>query len=424
MNQEINGIMVLKNAVKLPDSHTWVVDSDSPIVNSSSTKESVPLIDLDDPQALEKIKMACENWGVFQVTNHGVPVALLAQIQHQTRRFFELAPEQKLRVMRSPGSPAGYGPPRISQFFSSRMWHEGFTVAGSPLEHARRVWPQDYSAFCAVIEDYQEQMMGLVGKIVALMFKSLGLSAGEDVEWFESNGPCKNAQTYLQLNSYPNCPDPTRAMGLAQHTDTSLITLLYQSGTSRGLQVYGPNRNWVDVEPISNAIVVNLGDLMQIFSNDCSKACYIEPFAVNFPCLDIKNKYFNALEMIGFNSVVEKSNALASGNEAPLGSEHEYSISSASIDVMSSSDPRELRKWKRAGRRHAETAILEMCGGVNCVQISSNKLPQKSQLRKSPRDQSHQQEYEKSLKSLWLGKLLEDLDIYSNYATISNAIIP
>nr|GLL20506.1 gibberellin 3-beta-dioxygenase 1-like [Ipomoea trifida] len=362
MNQEINGIMVLKNAVKLPDSHTWVVDSDSPIINSSSTQESVPLIDLDDPQAVEKIKMACENWGVFQVTNHGVPVALLAQIEHQTRRFFELPPEQKLRVMRSPGSPAGYGPPRISQFFSSRMWHEGFTVAGSPLEHARRVWPQDYSAFCTVIEDYQEQMMGLVGKIVTLMFKSVGLSAGEDVEWFESNGPCKNAQTYLQLNSYPNCPDPTRAMGLAQHTDTSLITLLYQSGTSRGLQVYGPNRNWVDVEPISNAIVVNLGDLMQIFSNGLFKsvlhraivskahhrisvAYFFSPnknveispspklikgseFPMYRPIslkeyLDIKNKYFNALEMIGFNSVVEKSNALASCNEAPLGSEVE-----------------------------------------------------------------------------------------------------
>nr|GLL20510.1 gibberellin 3-beta-dioxygenase 1-like [Ipomoea trifida] len=242
------------------------------------------------------------------------------------------------------------------------MWYEGFTVVGSPLEHARRVWPQDYSAFCAVIEDYQEQMMGLTEKIASLMFKSLGLSVGEDVEWFEPNGPCKSTQTYLQLNSYPNCPDPTRAMGLAQHTDTSLITLLYQSGTSRGLQVYGPNLNWVDVEPISNAIIVNLGDLMQIISNGqfksvlhraiVSKAHHrisvayffgpnknveISPSpklikGSDFPMyrsiswkeyLDIKNMYFNALEMIGFNSVVEKSNALASGNEAPLVSEVE-----------------------------------------------------------------------------------------------------
>nr|GLL20520.1 gibberellin 3-beta-dioxygenase 1-like [Ipomoea trifida] len=361
MNQEIIPID-FKNAVQLPDSHTWV-DSDSPIINSSSTQQSVPLIDLEDPQALQKIKMACENWGVFQVTNHGVPVALLAQIQHQAHRFFELPPEQKLRVMRSPASFTGYGSTRISQFFSSLMWYEGFTVAGSPLEHARLLWPQDYSAFCTVIEDYQEQMMGLAEKIVSLMFKSLGLSAGEDVEWVEPNGHCKSTYSFLQLNSYPSCPDPTRAMGFAQHTDTSLITLLYQSGTGRGLQVYGPNLNWVDVEPISNAIVINLGDLMQIISNGqfksvlhraiVSKAHHrisvayffgpnknieISPSpklikGSDFPMyrpiswneyLDIKNMYFNkSLEMIGFNSVVEKSNALASGNEAPLVSEVE-----------------------------------------------------------------------------------------------------
>nr|BAD06944.1 gibberellin 3-oxidase-like protein [Ipomoea nil] len=363
MNQEIDNIipMDFNKADQLPDSHTWL-DDHSP-VNSSSTHESVPLIDLYDPQAVDKIKMACETWGIFQVTNHGVPWSLLAQIEHQARRFFELAPEQKLRAVRSPGSLAGYGTVRISKFFDSQMWSEGFTVAGSPLEHARQVWPQDYSDFCSVIDDYQEKMRGLAEKIAALMFKSLGLSPGEDVEWFEPNGLSNSTQAYLQMNWYPKCPDPTRAMGLAQHTDTSLVTLLYQTSNIRGLQVYGPNLNWVDVKPISDAIVVNLGDLMQIISNGrfksvlhraivseahnrisvgyffgSSKNVEISPSlklikGSEFPMykpiswneyLDIKNKYFNkSLEMIGFNSDVEKSNALASGDEAPLGSEVE-----------------------------------------------------------------------------------------------------
>lgn len=219
-------------------------------------------------------------------------------------------------------------------------------MLGSPLEHARRVWPHDYSDFCTVIDDYQEQMMGLSEKIASLMFKSLGLSR-EDVEWFdEPNGLPRHA--FLQLNSYPICPDPTHAIGFAQHTDSSLITLLYQPNTIKGLQVYRPDLNWVDVEPISNAIVVNIGDLMQIASNgrfksvvhravvskDHHRISVVYFFSPNkhvkiSPPLklindgdlpiyrptswkdyfDVKAIYFDkALEMVGFNSLVEKTN--------------------------------------------------------------------------------------------------------------------
>nr|GLL20507.1 gibberellin 3-beta-dioxygenase 3-like [Ipomoea trifida] len=245
-----------KNSVQVPETHTWLIN------NSSSTEESVPLIDLEDPQALEKIKMACENWGVFQVTNHGIPMELLAQMEHQVRRFFDLTREEKLLTLRSPDSNNGYGIIHISPIFNTLMWMEGLTLSGSPLELARRVWPKDYTPFCTVIEDYQEQMRCLAEKISILIFKSLGI-AREDVEWFEP----KSMEAFLQLNSYPNCPDPARALGMIPHTDSSLVTLLYQSNTNRGLQMYGPNLKWVDVEPISNAITVNIGDMMQIYSN-------------------------------------------------------------------------------------------------------------------------------------------------------------
>nr|GLL20517.1 gibberellin 3-beta-dioxygenase 1-like [Ipomoea trifida] len=340
--------MDFKNVVQVPETHTWLIN------NSSSTDESVPLIDLEDPQAVEKIKMACENWGIFQVTNHGVPMELLAQIEHQARRFFDLTREEKLLTLRSPDSTNGYGIIPISRTFNTLMWMEGFTLSGSPLELARRVWPKDYSPFCTVIEDYQEQMMGLAVKITSLIFKSLGLSR-EDVEWFDP----KSTEAFFHLNSYPRCPDPTRALGMVPHTDSSLITLLYQSSTNRGLQVYGPNLKWVDVEPISNAIVVNVSDLLQIYSNNQFKSVVHRAIVseanhrisvVYFfgPKIDvnissppklikdgdspmyrpvswkeyreIKGVHFDkALEVVRFNSVVvENANAVTSGNEAPL----------------------------------------------------------------------------------------------------------
>lgn len=105
--------------------------------------------------------------------------------------------------------------------------------------------------------------MSLSEKMIGLVLGSLGLTH-EDVKRL---GCQAQAQGLLHLNSYPECPDPGRAMGLAPHTDSSLLTLLYQSNAS-GLQVFVDDTlGWVPVNPITGAIVVNVGDLMHILSN-------------------------------------------------------------------------------------------------------------------------------------------------------------
>ncbi|KAI7989461.1 Gibberellin 3-beta-dioxygenase 1 [Camellia lanceoleosa] len=100
---------------------------------------------------------------------------------------------------------------------------------------------------------------------MGLMVTSLGLM-GEYVKWFKPNYRSKSLQALVQLNSYPVCLDPSRAMGLALHTDSSLLTLFNQSNTS-GLQVLHGNNGWVIVPPLTGALAVNVGDLMHILSN-------------------------------------------------------------------------------------------------------------------------------------------------------------
>ncbi|KAA8535018.1 hypothetical protein F0562_030021 [Nyssa sinensis] len=256
-----------KHVLKLPDSHTWTSLSNDydPPINYPNADSSIPIIDLCDPNAAELIRNACEQWGVFQLTGHGIPVALLEDIEYQTRRLFSLPAEQKLRAVRSQETSTGYGVARIAEFFPKLMWSEGFSVMGSPAEHARQLWPHHHTKFCDVMEDYQKEMKRLSERIIMLMLESLGL-AREDLKWLKPNKGSKQAQGLLQLNSYPVCPDPTRAMGLAPHTDSSLLTLLYQSNIS-GLQVLQDNSGWVTVQPLAGALVVNIGDLMHILSN-------------------------------------------------------------------------------------------------------------------------------------------------------------
>ncbi|XP_052887615.1 gibberellin 3-beta-dioxygenase 1-like [Gossypium arboreum] len=94
---------------------------------------------------------------------------------------------------------------------------------------------------------------------------NLGSLCLTDTKWFKLKNECDQVKSLLQLNSYPMCPDADRAMGLAPHTDSSLF-ILYQ-GNINGLQFYEDDMEWVDLEPVEGALIVNIGDLMQIVSN-------------------------------------------------------------------------------------------------------------------------------------------------------------
>nr|BAG32267.1 gibberellin 3-oxidase [Allium fistulosum] len=257
----------LGSAHEVPDSHTWPTIQPNP---PNGPNESIPVIDLSSPDVISLIGHACESWGVFQVISHGVDLNLLHNLESQARRLFSLPTQQKLKAGRSPNSISGYGLAPISSLFSKLMWSEGFTISGSPLDHARSLWPDDYFNFCEVIEEYNKEMKRVAERLMQLMLLSLGLTE-ETIKWAGPMNELQDISSVLQLNSYPACPNPDRAIGLAAHTDSSLLTILYQSNTS-GLQVLRPNKEssptqWVTVPPIPGALVVNVGDLCHILSN-------------------------------------------------------------------------------------------------------------------------------------------------------------
>lgn len=137
-------------AVKeLPDTHAWTSQTDDyPFsTGEGANPENVPIIDLNDENATGLIGHACKTWGVFQVTNHNISKKLLDEVELAGKTLFSLPMHHKLRAARSPEGVSGYGVARISSFFTKLMWSEGFTIAGSPVEHARQLWPDDYNKF-------------------------------------------------------------------------------------------------------------------------------------------------------------------------------------------------------------------------------------------------------------------------------------
>ncbi|KAH9678357.1 protein DMR6-LIKE OXYGENASE 2 [Citrus sinensis] len=75
---------------------------------------------------------------------------------------------------------------------------------------------------------------------------------------------------HMALNYCPPCPQPDLTYGLPGHTDPNLITVLLQDDVP-GLQVLR-NGKWLPVSPIPNTFIVNIGDQMQVLSNDLYKS--------------------------------------------------------------------------------------------------------------------------------------------------------
>ncbi|KAK6140980.1 hypothetical protein DH2020_025278 [Rehmannia glutinosa] len=238
----------------LPESHAWIRTDDIRVCQIRENEPCVvPVIDLTAPNVVELVGNACQKWGMFQVTNHQVPLSLVDDVE----------------ALRSPSGATGYGVARISPFFNKLMWHEGFTIMGSAVEHAKQLWPHHYEEFCDAMDNYQKKMKSLAYKILLIILKALGVDENDENQENiidPTNNSLFQSEGALQLNSYPSCPNPNRAIGLAPHTDSLLLTILHQNHTN-GLQIFQDGKGWISVPPISGALVVNIGDLMHILSN-------------------------------------------------------------------------------------------------------------------------------------------------------------
>lgn len=107
-----------------------------------------------------------------------------------------------------------------------------------------------------MVGTYSKEARALALRLLEAISESLGLERSHMV-----TAMGRHAQ-HMALNYYPPCPQPELTYGLPGHKDPNAITLLLQDGVS-GLQVQR-NGRWVAVNPVPNALVVNIGDQLQV----------------------------------------------------------------------------------------------------------------------------------------------------------------
>jgi isopenicillin N synthase-like dioxygenase len=236
----------------------------------------VPVVDLTDPSStsLADLDRACRDHGFFLVAGHGLD-DVIARTFDSARRFFDAPPNVKDAIRRDGHNPLGYNDRELTK---RRRDHKETFDFVDPVDgrakHYNR-WP-DVDGFHDAMVEHYDACSDLAARATDLVLAALGLP-----DHLLDRHRGDRTTSSMRLNHY-TLDDPVPAgerdglaalgdVALGHHTDLGLVTMLIQDDVG-GLQAESAEHGWIDVEPRPGTIVVNLGDCMQVWTNDRYRA--------------------------------------------------------------------------------------------------------------------------------------------------------
>lgn len=216
--------------------------------------------------------------GFILVTGHGVDPVLAADVRAAARAFFAQPHAVKSRYSVpvgghgwiGPGAEAnGYAegtetPPDLKESFSLGA----DTPTGDPdvdrIWFAANVWPDEVPGLRPLVTAYTVQMRRVADDLLALFAHALRLSHNP-FEWLADRPTWT-----MNINHYPPVsvvgePEPGQ-FRIGPHTDFGTVTILDREPGAGGLQVYSEADGWADAPYRSDALTVNIGDLLEYWS--------------------------------------------------------------------------------------------------------------------------------------------------------------
>jgi isopenicillin N synthase-like dioxygenase len=235
---------------------------------------SVPIVDISGlrsassgqrrrtAQALGK---AARDVGFLYITGHGVPQTALAELRGEAERFFAQSLEAKMaRYIGRSVNHSGYSPQgeetNASGVIGKKESYDVGVEVSQPLAPmlGPNQWPAD-PQFRTVVGGYYEQMSALSRALFGGFALALDLSE-DHFERVLSRPPSQ-----LRLLHYPHDPSAEDREGNGAHTDYECFTIL--ASTAPGLEVMNDEGRWIDAPPIEGAFVINIGEMLEAWTN-------------------------------------------------------------------------------------------------------------------------------------------------------------
>ncbi|KAI7988273.1 2-oxoglutarate-Fe(II) type oxidoreductase hxnY [Camellia lanceoleosa] len=242
-------------------------------------------IDLSSPDILNSVsllKQACLDSGFFYVINHGISQEFMDEVFYQSKSFFDLPVSEKMKVLRNK-KHRGYTP-----LFNERLdpvnqihgdYKEGYYIGievpeNDPdiekLLNGPNVWPPSdiLPGWRETMEKYHREALEVAKAISRIIALALNL----EVDFFDRQEMLGKPIATLRLLHYEGrVSDPMKGIyGAGAHSDFGLITLLATDDVY-GLQICKDKdakpQKWEFVAPLKGAFIVNLGDMLERWSN-------------------------------------------------------------------------------------------------------------------------------------------------------------
>ncbi|XP_027351435.1 hyoscyamine 6-dioxygenase-like [Abrus precatorius] len=229
-----------------------------------ATGLKIPVIDLegqDRDGIIRNIIKSSEEYGFFQVINHGVPKEVVEDALRIFKEFHAMPCNEKIRESsKDPnGSCKLYTSSGRNGEDVARYWKDSLQHPCPPSGEYVHFWPEKPAGYREAIGKYTQEIRTLGLKILGLISEGLGL----DPKYFHGD---LTANSVVISHHYPPCPEPKLTLGTSRHKDPNILTILLQQAEIAGLQVFKDGA-WIPVDPIPNAFVVNMGFMLQIISN-------------------------------------------------------------------------------------------------------------------------------------------------------------
>lgn len=258
----------------------------APIALGDDVRQNVPVIDLGGPAGMRdpdtiarvagEIGDACRYWGFFQIVNHGVKRQYIDGVWRTVSAFFQLPRADKRALNRTSENPWGYFDRELTknQRDKKEIFDIGPEIGAASLSDdpfsGATPWPDAQPAFHDVMREHFRLCEQLSQTMLEAICLSLDLPKTHLADSFQPNHT-----SFLRINYYP-VDDPLSDLtedehgdadlGIHHHSDAGAVTVLLQDDVS-GLEVFKDGL-WHVVQPIDGAFVINIGDMVQVWSND------------------------------------------------------------------------------------------------------------------------------------------------------------
>jgi isopenicillin N synthase-like dioxygenase len=251
--------------------------------SSLSSFQQIPVVDVaglygtaqQRAAVATELGRAAREVGFLYVTGSGVSQALFEDLLAVTKEFFALPVEEKMKVyigqssnhrgyvptgeeggyVKKPGKPID-----LKEAFDLSLdlpADDADYLAGNPMVGPNQ-WPE-LPGMADTVNRYYDAVLAF-GKV---LLQGFALALGEPAERFDSM--VTKAPSQLRLVHYPYDPNPSDSIGIGAHTDFEVFTLL--KPTAPGLEVLNGAGEWIDAPPMHGAFVVNIADMLEIWSN-------------------------------------------------------------------------------------------------------------------------------------------------------------